>query len=407
MNELVIGRQPIFNSRLDVVAYELLYRSLSQPNQAAFLDGDQATTNVILNTFSEMGLDNIVGQGKAYINATRNFLLGKYPIPLPPNRVVLEVLEDIPIDQPLIDALQNLAKAGYWIALDDVVSIQQIEPLLGLAKVVKIDLMGVDRDYLYDMVVYLKKLNLLLLAEKVETQQEYDYCYRLGFDFFQGYFLCKPSVVKGRRLDASKLVALRSLSKLQDPQATFQELEEIISMDVALGYKLLKLVNSGYYSLSTTVKSIRQAISFIGINQLRAWMTLLLMASVENKPHELTTIALQRAKLCEMFARTKNRTQSETYFLVGLLSVLDALMDMPMDRVLTNIPVSPDVAEALIAHRGELGEILQVVIAYEQGDWEKVLELNIDSNKMREIYLEAIHWVNIINRDMYTSVESA
>ncbi|MCE1254982.1 MAG: HDOD domain-containing protein [Anaerolineae bacterium] len=405
MAELLIGRQPIFNRKLDVVAYELLYRSVSQPNQAEFRDGDHATTRVILNTFSEIGLDNIVGQGKAYINATRNFLLGKYPIPLPANRVVLEVLEDIPIDQELIDALQNLSKAGYWIALDDVVSLQEVGPLLRLAKIVKIDLAAVDRDFLYDMVVYLKKLNILLLAEKVETQQEYDYCYRLGFDFFQGYFLCKPSIVKGRRLDASKLVALRSLSKLQDPQATFQELEAIISMDVALGYKLLKLVNSGYYSLSTTVKSIRQAISFIGVNQLRAWMTLLLMTSVENKPNELTTIALQRAKLCEMFARATKRSQVETYFLVGLLSVLDALMDMPMDRVLGNIPVSPEVADALIAHKGEYGEILDAVMAYEQGNWENVLELKINSNELRDIYFEAIHWVNVISKEMYASME--
>ena len=405
MPDLLVGRQPIFNRKLDVVAYELLYRSVGQGNKANFLDGDQATTQVILNTFSEVGLETLVGQSVAYINCTRNFLIGKYPIPLPPARVVLEVLEDIVIDPPLIDALRTLGHAGFTIALDDVVSAKMVLPLIGLAKIVKVDIMGMDPKVLQNIAMNLKQYNILLLAEKVETQQEYDFCYRLGFDLFQGYFLCKPSVIKGRKLDALRLVVLRSLAKLQEPKTNFQEMEIIIAQDVTLGYKLLKLINSGYYSLITDVKSIRQAISMIGINQLRAWMTLLLMATVEGKPHELTSIAMQRAKLCEMFAKAKNLPQPETYFLVGLLSVLDALMDMPMDQVLANVPVSNEIAGALLNHTGDCGLILKIVIAYEQGDWETVLKINLHSEIIRNIYLNAIQWTAFIINDMRSSIQ--
>lgn len=407
MTDLLIGRQPIFNRSLNVAAYELLYRSVGQGNKARIVDGDQATTQVIINTFSEIGLDALAGSANVFINVTRNFLLGKYPIPLPPSRVVLEVLEDIPIDPPLVEALRTLSHNGFTLALDDVVSIKPIQPLLGLAKIVKVDILGMDRRVLQNIVVNLKPYKILLLAEKVETQQEFDFCCRLGFDFFQGYFLCKPSIISGHKLDASRLVVLRSLAKLQDSKANFQEMEEIVAQDVSLGYKLLKLINSGYYSLATTVKSIRQAISLIGVNQLRAWMTLLLMATVENKPNELVSIAMQRAKLCEMFARAKNMSSPETHFLVGLLSVLDALMDMPMDQVLLNVPVSNEIAAALLAKSGDCGLILKTVIAYEQGDWDTVLKLNLSSETIRTIYLNAIQWATYITNDMVSSVQGS
>ena len=418
MAEYFVGRQPIFDRKNNVFAYELLYRSVGQSNKATIVDGDQATSQVIINTFSEKGLDNIVGpNNKAFINATRNILLGnflkttpsasqkiteKYTNPLPPSRVVLEVLENIKIDTPIIEAIQGLVQAGYCIALDDVISVKQISPLLGFAQIIKIDLMGIDQKQLPNMVATFKQYDIQLLAEKVETQQEFKNCLDLGFDYFQGYYFSKPDIIKGRRLDASQIVALRSLSKLQDPKASFPELEEVIAQDVVLGYKLLKLVNSGYYSLSTQVKSIRQAISFIGINQLRAWITLLLMAGVDNKPHELTTVALQRAKMCEMFASAKKREQVETYFLMGLLSVLDALMDMSMEQVVANIPLSPEVAEGLLTRKGSYGDILHTVIAYEQGKWETVLKLNLNSETIRSIYLDSIHWASVLTKDMYS-----
>jgi c-di-GMP phosphodiesterase len=394
MSDLFVGRQPIFDRNLEVIGYELLYRSI-QTGPANVTDGDQATTQVILNSFSQLGLESLVGsQKKAYINATRNFLVGNIPIPFPPASVVLEVLEDIVIDQELINALTALSKQGFQIALDDVTSMEQIKPLLGLAQIVKIDLMGISRSQLTEIVGQLRpyRQRLKLLAEKVETQEELEYCKRLGFDYFQGYFLCKPSVIKGKRMDSARLVLMRTLAKIQDPKADFRSLGGLVAQDVALSYKVLKLVNSSYYSLAKTITAIDQAIALIGLNQLRGWLTLLIMASIDNKPHELTTIAMSRAKMCELVARSLRQSQTELFFLVGLFSVLDAMMDLPMQEALANLPLAEEVVTALLEQKGTTGEVLQMVLAYEHGEWDKLLKTNLTPEIFQKNYLDAIRW---------------
>lgn len=405
MSDLLVGRQPIFNRNKEVIGYELLYRSSQNESSVNVSNGDYATTQVLLNTFSEIGLDNIVGSGFAFINFTRNFLVGKYPIHLPPERIVVEVLEDITLDKQLLDSLQGLKISGFQIALDDVITIDRVIPALrcGLVNVIKVDLMGTKRVLLPDMVNTLKQHGMLLLAEKVETLEDYDLCYRLGFDFFQGYYLCKPNIVKGRRMDSSRLVVMRLLAQVTDPKADFKNLETLISQDVGLTYKLLKLVNSGYYSLSTTVNSIRQAISLIGLSQLRGWMMLILMSTVDDKPHELTSIALQRAKMCEMIGKALGESQAESYFLTGLFSVLDAIMDLPMQEVVSSIHLADDVVAALIKHEGKIGCSLKTVLAIEQGEWEKVLECGIQPERLRSIYFDSIKWANILTNEVYES----
>lgn len=403
MTDLLVGRQPIFNRNKDVIGYELLYRALQTDKTARITDGDFATTQVLLNTFSEIGLDNIVGQGFAFINFTRNFLVGKYPISLPPERVVVEVLEDIALDKPLIESLKKFKESGFQIALDDVISANRVLPLqgLGLASVVKIDLMGVNRVLLPDIANTLKQTGVLLLAEKVETLADYDLCYRLGFDFFQGYYLCKPNVVVGKKMESSRLIVMRLLAQVTDPKADFHEIEMLISQDVGLSYKLLKLVNSGYYSLSTTVNSIRQAISLIGLSQLRGWMMLILMSTVDDKPHELTAIALQRAKMCEMLGKAFGDSQAESFFLAGLFSVLDAIMDIPMSQVVASIPLTPEVISALIHHEGKIGLALTTILALEQGDWENADKTGLSPERLQSIYFESIKWATILTHEVY------
>ena len=394
MPDLFVGRQPIFDRNLEVIGYELLYRSI-QTGQANVTDGDQATTQVILNTFSQLGLESLVGgQKKAFINATRNFLVGKYPIPFPPTSVVLEVLEDIQVDQELIDAITALAKQGFQIALDDVTSIEQIAHLWSLAHIIKIDLLGTARDKLLDIVARLRPYHqrIKLLAEKVETQEELEFCRRAGFDYFQGYFLCKPSVIKGKRMDSTRLVLMRTLAQIQDPKADFRSLGNLVAQDVTLSYKVLKLVNSSYYALPKTITAIDQAVALIGMNQLRGWLTLLLMASIDNKPHELTTIAMSRAKMCELLARSLHQGQTESFFLVGLFSVLDAMMDMPMQDALSNLPLSDEVMAGLLDHKGLTGDVLLMTLSYERGQWDDLLKAKVAPDVIQKNYLEAIRW---------------
>jgi len=313
MTDIFLGRQPIFNRTMNVYAYELLYRS-GQINAADFKDADQATVRVILNTLIEMGLDNIVNQGKAFINLSRNFLVGKYPILLPANRIVVEIPEDINTDPELLAALIDLHRSGFTIALDDVTCCDRALPFRGISAIVKLDLLQINRLELPNIVTSIKQQGFKVLAEKVETQADYNLCQRLGVDYYQGFFLCKPNIIHGKKMDSSRLVIMHTLALLQDETTSFTDLENMIAQDVGLSYKLLKLTNSGYYSFATEVKSLRQAISLIGLDTMRGWMSLLMMTTLRDKPTELTNIALQRAHMAESLAKLYGNHNPSPFF---------------------------------------------------------------------------------------------
>jgi c-di-GMP phosphodiesterase len=400
--ELLVGRQPIFNRTMELYAYELLYRS-GDGNRAVFNDADQATTQVILNALVEMGLESIVGSAMAFINLTRNYLVGKFPILLPANRVVIEILETVDSDPELINAVSELRKSGFTLALDDVISLERITPFSGITSIIKLDLMQIDRVDLPDIIAGVKQSGFKVLAEKVETQADYNLCRRLGVDYFQGYFLCKPNVVRSQKMDSSRLVIMQSIAMLQNQKTNFTDLENIISRDVGLSYKLLRLSNSGYYSFTTEVKSLRQAISLIGLDTMRGWMSLIMMSSLVDKPPELTNIALQRARMAESMAKIYGQPQPEIFFLVGLFSVLDALMDQPMDQILPQLNLSETISNALLKYEGLPGFILKGIKAYENGDWATVKTLNIPDETLTHIYLDSIKWTDILARELHSS----
>jgi len=400
MTDLLIGRQPIFDRAQNVIGYELLYRTPQDTKNAVFLDGDFATGHVIINAFSVIGLDALVGKDTAFINITENFLLGKYPIPFPPDRVALEILESTNFSDAVLNSILSLAKLGYFIVLDDVQDLQKVKDLLRLAKIVKIDLKKTSQEHLYSMLTILKKIGVRTLAEKVETQEEFKTCMGLGFDYFQGYFLCRPSIVSGKRLDTSRLVIIRTLAKIQDAAVNFKTLEEMISQDVTLGYRLLKLVNSAFFSTTKTVNSIQQAISMIGINYLHGWLVLLLMSTINDKPHELTTIALIRAKFCELLAKAGGKPNVDSYFMTGLLSVMDALLDIPMKDVIGSLHLSGDIISALLEHKGDIGQILSVVSEFEAGELEKSLVLGLEPSDITNAYMKSIYWAETLSQAM-------
>lgn len=414
MSELIVGRQPILNGQKETVAYELLYRAFPEDTSAVFKDGNSATSRVFANTIFEMGLDAVVGPHLAFINITRDFIVHEDLLQLltgirsdtfDPRRVVLEVLEDVSLDQELFRSLRLIKDRNFLIALDDVNSFGQIASIIDkkLVDLVKVDLLAVNRAELSGLVEAVKQRGILLLAEKVETPQDFMLCSSLGFDFFQGYFFCKPETLRqgASKLDVSRMGLMRSLSAAMVEQASFQGLDPVISQDVGLSYKLLRLVNSGYYSLSNPVRSIQQAIGLIGLQQLRSWMMLLLMATVDDKPHELTVAALQRARMCEMAARAIGIRQAESYFLLGLLSVLDAILDAPMHKVAETLSLAPEITLALTRHEGSLGKVLKAVIATESGDWNPVMQLGILPEVWRGIYFEAVKSSAVVMRELY------
>jgi EAL and modified HD-GYP domain-containing signal transduction protein len=401
-SDILIARQPILKRNQTLYGYEILYRTASHRAHANIIDGDEATTQVIINSFADLGLSTIVGEAKAFINLTRNYILGKNPIPIPPNNVVFEILEDIPIDTELIDAIKCWRNQGYSFALDDVVSIKKISPILRYVHYAKVYLMNIHRSKLPTIVSTLLANKVIPLAEKIETQKDFQFCSNLGFKLFQGYFFSKPNIVEGKRLESTRLVLLRSLASLQDPKVDYAYLERIIAQDASLGYKLLRLINSAQYSMAVEVKSLRQAISLIGVTHLRGWMSLLLMASLENKPHELTILALTRARMAELLSIHIGDKRPGQYFIVGLFSVLDALMDMPMEQVLDYLPLDKEIIQALLQQKGKMGIVLKLIIAHEHGDMHEVFDLNIQPEIFNKVFRETMLWTNALQKGIYS-----
>ena len=347
--EVFVGRQPIYTQQLEVFAYELLFRS-GELQHAGVTDGNQATAHVLVNTFLELGLDTLVGAKRAFVNLTRDFLLQDYSLVFPADRVVLEVLEDVEVDDDVLAALRHLSAQGYIIALDDFFYQEHLRPLVELADIIKIDVLASGRTTVAEHVKLLRHYDVQLLAEKVETQEDFTYYKTLGFDYFQGYFFCRPDVVKGQRSPTNRLVILELLAKLQSPETTFHDLEALISRDVSLSYKVLRAANTAIYTRARKVESIHQALQLVGLTAMTNIVSLFLLAKIDDKPHELLITAMVRAKMCEQLAKRMQQSTSATSFTVGLLSVLDAFMDRPMPDILPMLPLADDIVEALLAH---------------------------------------------------------
>jgi EAL and modified HD-GYP domain-containing signal transduction protein len=395
MSDIYIGRQPIYDRKLNVYGYELLFRAASD-NSARFTDGDQATTDVIVNTFLEIGLDNIVGNRLAFINLTRSFFVGEHTISLPKNRVVLELLEDINADEEVMAGVKRLSDQDYTIALDDFIYHESLQPLVSLADLVKIDIMALNRDEVREHVNALRQHPLRLLAEKVETQDDFEFCRDLGFDYFQGYFFAQPKVIRGQRLPNNRLAILKLLSRLQDPNITPEQLEELIAQDIAFSYRILRYVNSASLALPRKIESIHQAVVILGLQTIKSWTTLLAMSQVDNKPAELVVTAMVRGKMAEGLAKAMNAAQPESFFTVGLFSALDALMDNSMEEILTQLPLADHIAAALLHRRGVHGDILECVLTYERGQWENLGCSQLGTHKIRDCYLEALQWAGTV-----------
>lgn len=310
--------------------------------------------------------------------------------------MVLEVLEDVPIDASLLAALRGLAAQGYTIALDDFVYQEHLQSLVELADIIKIDVLASDRATVKKHARLLQRYDVALLAEKVETQDDFTYYKDLGFHYFQGYFLCRPDVLKGQRSPTNRMLILDLLAKIQNPDTSFRELEAVISRDLSLSYKVLRVANTAFYAQSRKVESIQQALRLVGLRFLSNMVSLFLLANIDDKPHALLTTAMVRARMCEQLAQSLQQGNSATAFTVGLLSVLDAFMDRPMPELLATLPLADDIVQALLSYSGALGMVLRCVLAYEQGDWETLSSLGYPCHVLVNAYLEAITWATQI-----------
>ncbi|QDU40382.1 EAL domain protein [Maioricimonas rarisocia] len=389
-NQALIGRQPIFDAHKQVVAYELLFRS-SQKNAATVLDEDQATGDVLVNAFVEIGLEGLVGNKLAFINLTRRFIENEELIPDAPGQLVLEILETIVPDAALIQRVASLAERGFTIALDDWEEGSNLAPLLPMADIVKVELPAIAPEDLPRHVAELKKHNVRLLAEKLETSEEFEQCSRLGFDYFQGYFLSRPEIVAGKKIQPSQFAALKILSAASHPNVTLKELEEIVSSDPALSYKFLRFINSIHLGLRYKVSSIKQAISMLGINGVRRIVSLLTVAGMcQDKPTELMRMALIRGQMAMALAEKLKHEEAAAFFTAGLISLMDAILDTPLSEVLKKLPLERWVIDGIENGTGILGTVLASVKAYEEGKLDQIGIPGLDASDINDAYWAAV-----------------
>ena len=399
MKSIFLARQPIYDRQQEVIAYELLYRN-KVSNRADIADHNKATAEVFVSALVDIGLENIVGNQLAFINLTRSYLLDPLPLPLMQKQIVLEVLEgdELP-DERLIARLKDLVDLGYQIAIDDFIYTPGYDALLEVAHIVKLNIRSLDFSRLATHMDLLRKYyNVKVLAKKVETQEEYAQCQALEFDYFQGFFFCEPQIVVGKRTEGDKSAVLRILSELQSPTITVDALENLIAYDATLVYHLLRYMNSAFYNLRTKVESIKHALVLLGTDEVRKWASLMLMLRLSDaKPKELILTGMMRAKMAELIVSTDPAIKAEQYFTMGLLSILDALLDKPLTEVLQNIPLNEEINAALLSYSGPMGQTLRCIKLYEQANWGELMDI-IDHTIYMQAYLQAIEWAANINR---------
>ena len=400
MSEIHISRQPIYGCELDVKAYELLYRSIDIA-ETTELENDDATSQELINAIIEIDLDELVGNHPAIIRCSKEFLLQGLPVPTAGNKLVLKVLADSISSEIMLRVLGELKNTGYPIVLDEFIYDESKRPLVELADIIKLDVLHLATGELEKQVTLLKEFDVQLLADKVETHEDFDRCKMLGFDLFQGNFLTKPRIVTGQRTPANKTTIIQLLAELQDPAVDFQKLEELIKNDVSLSHRILRYTSSALFSMRKPVDSIHKAITRIGLNPIKSWVSIIAMSKIDDKPQELMIQAMVRAKMCELLASEADLAP-DIAFTIGLFSNLDALMDQQLRDILVALPLSTDTYAAILHYEGGLGELLALVLDYESGDWDSVKNAAHTPANLQQTYLDAVHWATETRRQLLT-----
>ena len=389
MTAFYIARQPILDAQGNTFGYELLFRSTEKNAYDPSVDGDTATARVLVNTIVEAGLDSIVGKAMAFVNLTQRFLESPDMLDLlVPGRCVLEVLEDVQVTDEVLAGVENLRAQGHTIALDDFVDAEQFARLLPLAHIIKYDITQHTMDELTAHRLKDAQAGRLSLAERVETLDEFEALQAAGFHYYQGYYFAKPRVISGTKLPQNKVAVLQLLAQINDSSSGIDELAETLSHDVSLSVRTLKYVNSPFNGLRCEVTSIRHAATLLGREQIRNWVTLLVMSGMDDKPPELTKMALTRARFCQLMARKQGQGDDAMYFTIGLLSLLDVLMDTELETALEKVSLKDDMRNQIIHRSGHGGQMLNVLAQLERLQFQPASE----DTDVGPVYQEAIAW---------------
>lgn len=384
-----VGRQPIYNLEREVIGYELLFRSANMT--PADLGGTYATGQVIVNAFTEFGVNRLVGDRLCFINLTRHFLVGELPLPFGPDQVVLEVLESVAIDDKVLEGVYDLVRRGYRIALDDFVLGSGHEKLLGVASYVKLDVLGTDPDDLRTIAETCRPYpNLTLIGERVETGAQLTFAQMLGCQLIQGYLLGRPQVLSTHALSASRLGRVQLMTALLSPDVEMAEIVSMVTRDPALSFRLLSATNSAATGLARRVSSVHEAVVLLGTARVRQWVSLMALADVADADEAYLVSAVSRARMCQVVAELMGSSGASA-FTAGLLLGVAELLGVPVGTLVEKLPLATELAGALTEGSGELGRVLAAVQAYERLEtppegW------SVPMVKLSQAYLAAVGW---------------
>ncbi len=401
VNSVYVARQPIFDRNKKIFGYELLFRE-GMENIFPGIDGNVATSKLLSNTFFNIGLTKITARKKAFINFTYDLLLRRIPLLFDNKTTVVEILEDVEADSSIVSACNEIAKHGYTIALDDFVYKKDLEELIRISNIIKIDFRATPKEEIKALINMLLSYNVGLLAEKVENYEEFNIAKDMGFSYFQGYFFSKPQIIRGEDIPSLKVNFLQIMNEANKPNLSFSSLEKYITHNVGISYKLLRYINSPYFRRLEKIASIKQAIVMLGEKGIRQFLSLIALSElVSNKPQELLRNSVIRAKFCELMGNNRSSgVDSSELFTLGLFSNIDAILDDTMEHIMAKLPLSENIKGALLKGEGKLAEYLRLVISYETGNWDDVSALSevigISEEKLPIFYLEAIIWADAI-----------
>ncbi|MBC3798568.1 EAL and HDOD domain-containing protein [Acetobacterium tundrae] len=397
---MFIARQPIFNQQLEVFGYELLFRLESQSTQFGGISSQGATATVITGLY-ESGLENLIEDKYAFINFDEIFVHSNALELIEPDRMIVEMLENIKIDRTLMDRLEEIRHKGYKIALDDFKENYCEYPLTPFADIIKYDLMATPLERIEKDVIKALSQNKILLAEKVETEKEYLEAKEMGFQLFQGYFFSRPSIAaKSYNKTTSKSQYVRVIAEIKKVDPDFDALAELLEQDVTLAYRVMRMAS--FRSGNDLVSSVKYALTYMGLDELERWINVIMLQDLgKDKPEELKKISLIRTKFAESIAiHGGMKKLQNAASMMGLFSVLDAILDQSMEEALMGVALPPSILDALINHKGVLYPIYELILSYEKGDWNVVdkisKELNLEETVLVRNYRWSIQWANEI-----------
>lgn len=387
------------DSASNLFAYELLFRG-GEEDRASFDDENQASASVILNTFIEIGLEDVVGTHEAFVRMTDQFMESEFFRSLPRNRTILILPDDVKPGGETFSAAKNAVDQGYRIALNNYRMQDGVGPLLDLAGFVKIDCLNKKPEEVRPLFDSLRGRKLRVIADRVETQEVFSQMREIGFRYFKGYYFCKPDVMRRKTVPTSRVAVMELLARIQEPDVAMTRIQEIIERNVSISYRILRYVNSALYSFPRRIESIRHATSLLGLERVRDCLTLSLLAEIEDKPFQLSVTALVRARTCQLLARSVGNIHEGVFFSAGLLSVLDAVLDMPMVKVVEVMRLAKELKEALLNHTGPAGNALRAALGCETAAIDTKALRIFGARTLRQSHVQAIKWVSELDNAM-------